>query len=274
VDDPWWVKLSLAQHRLKEVETAVGLYASRHPYAAIPGGPRQQDGKPNARRYIIRITEEPDPIIAALIGEFISALRSAMDNIVVAIAPSKRQNSAGFPIATEDLWAKDDSGAFLIPDNQTRTSFESRLKDLPPDVVAIIQGLQPYRLGDQARLDPLGIVSRLDNENKHRGLIATAGAVFNVHTTVRVGIQILEQFAYGTRPDGAEVAYFDQGHPQPPNAEVQVQIRGTATVQIPEPELQGSFPVPGAFVAIPYYVMNEVLLPLEQYVPRPGNVAA
>jgi hypothetical protein len=269
MSDPWRLKLDRAKQHLEQLEANIGTYAARHPYAAVPGPKRHTDHHPNTRRYVVQITEQPDPMLGVIVGEFFFDLRSALDNIVVACAPTKRSRSAGFPIVTEDLWAKDEAGSFVHRDNQLRASFEGRLAGLDADLITVVKELQPYRRGPGfVELDPLAIISRFDNLNKHRGLIVTAGAIYDTATTVSVRGDVIKQDAWGLREDGAEVAYFGLD-PAIPEAEVRVEISGTATVTL---DIAGRereyFEVPKALVGIPDYVENKVLTELEPFVRR------
>src|ERR1035437_668457 len=261
--DPWRLKLDRAKQHLEQLDTEVAAYAARHPYAAVPGPRRQTDHHPNTRRYVLEITEQPDPRWGVIVGEFFFDLRSALDNIVVACAPAKRSRSAGFPIATEDLWAKDEAGSFVHPDNQLRTSLDGRLLDLDAGLITVVRELQPYRRGPGfVELDPLAIISRFDNLNKHRGLIVTAGAIYDTATTVTVRGAVIKQDAWGLREAGTEVAYFGLD-PTIPETEVHVAISGTATVTL---DIAGRdreyFEVPKALAGIPDYVATAVLAEL------------
>jgi hypothetical protein len=267
--DPWQLKLDRARQHLQQLETEIGAYAARHPYAAVRGPRRQRDHVPNTRRYVVEITEQPDPMWGVMVGEFFFDLRSALDNIVVACAPAKRSRSAGFPIATEDLWAKDEAGSFVNRDNQLRTSLDGRLAGLDAALITVVKELQPYRRRPGfVQLDPLAIISRFDNLNKHRGLIVTAGAIYDTATTVTVRDDVIKQDAWGLREAGAEVAYFGLD-PTIPESEVQVEISGTATETL---DIAGRereyFEVPNALAGIPDYVATAVLAELEPFVRR------
>jgi hypothetical protein len=99
-------------------------------------------------------------------------------------------------------------------------------------------------------------------------LIVTAGAIYDTATTVSVRGDVIKQDAWGLREDGAEVAYFGLD-PAIPEAEVRVEISGTATVTL---DIAGRereyFEVPKALVGIPDYVENKVLTELEPFVRR------
>lgn len=116
------------------------------------------------------ITKQPDPMIAIMLGDFIHNLRSALDWVVVACSPRKHRFKAGFPIISKDIFAKDANGDFVVDDTE-RQHFETALQGLCPEARAIVVGLQPYHMGTNSHRAILGLISRLENADKHRELI-------------------------------------------------------------------------------------------------------
>ena len=106
-----------------------------------------------------------------MLGDFVHNLRSALDYIVVACVPKQRRKSAGFPILFQDIFAKDINGNFMVNDADGRDRFESTIKGLHPEARAFIIKLQPYNFGVLANVITLGLISRLENADKHRRLI-------------------------------------------------------------------------------------------------------
>lgn len=104
----------------------------------------------------VRLTPKGSPEISAIAGDFFSNVRSALDYIVTQLVLANPPNVPGkanaFPIA-------DTSAEF--------TNLASkRLKGVAPRAAALIESLQPY----QRRNNPLGILNRLVNIDKHRTL--------------------------------------------------------------------------------------------------------
>lgn len=78
----------------------------------------------------MRITEQPNPMIAIMLGDFIHNLRCALDYIIVASVPRRRQNSASFPILLEDIFGTDDDGNYVVNDAERRKNFETAINGL------------------------------------------------------------------------------------------------------------------------------------------------
>ena len=115
--DSWWLKVKRAQKHMVDIENAARSYASLHPYQSV------RVRYPDRQRKVefsVRITQQPDPMIAVMLGDFIHNLRSALDHIVVAGVPNKRRKSAGFPIHLDPIWDKAPDGQFVIKDDAAR----------------------------------------------------------------------------------------------------------------------------------------------------------
>lgn len=157
-----------------DINRAARSYASRHPYEftrlRLPDTQRDVS-------YRMRITEQPDPMIAIMLGDFIHNLRTALDYIVVACSIRQRQGNASFPVFFTDIFAKDDHGNFVVNDAEGRKSFESAVQGISPEARALVIGAQPYRYGAEAYREIIGIISRLENADKHRQIITVGGGV-------------------------------------------------------------------------------------------------
>ena len=243
--ESWWLKVKRAQLHMVEIERAVRDYSDSHPYEIVRTRPpkRQQ----YLWRYVVRITKQPDPMIAVVIGEFVHNLRSALDNVVVACAPPQRRKSASFPIEFDDIWAKDTAGVYVIRDDERRVRYQTAIAGLPAEAKTFIEFSQPYQAGRQRGLHGLGILSRLENADKHRQLITVGTGLVDVRTIATMRGETLQQLPTlgraGIRPDGAEVAKFVwDGVNQPTEAEVKVEVSGTAAITIEVSNLGGNQP--------------------------------
>ncbi len=181
--ESWWLKVKRAQKHMVDIERAAKRYASRHPYELT----RIQYADHNRKvGYRVRITEQPDPMIAIMLGDFVHNLRSALDHIVVACVPKNRRRSAGFPIVLDPIWDKDTKGEFALKDDKARKRFVSAIEGLPEDALAIVERVQPYHSARGPYRDPIGIISRLENADKHRYLILVGGGVKNLVITATI----------------------------------------------------------------------------------------
>ena len=181
--DSWWLKVKRAQKHMVDINREALRYASRHPYeftrVRLPDSQRDVN-------YRMQIVEQPDPMIAVMLGDFIHNLRCALDYIIVASVPRRRQKSASFPILFEDIFATDGDGNFVVNDTERRENIETTIKGLHPKARALVIGLQPYHRGPDTYRNILGIISRLENADKHRQLITVGGGVQNLIGTFTV----------------------------------------------------------------------------------------
>lgn len=181
--DDWWLKVQRAEKHMVDIKQEAVRYASSNPYSftriRLPDSQNQIKSR-------FRITEQPNPIIASMLGDFIHNLRSALDHVVVACVPKQRRAKASFPILFKNIFAKDKNGEFVVKDAQLRENFGTATEGLHLKARALIIELQPYHRGADAHRNILGIISRLENADKHRQLIpiGCGGRDFNATLTV------------------------------------------------------------------------------------------
>ncbi len=208
-------------------------YTNSHPYELVPI--RHPKRQANGLRYRLHITEQPDPLIAIVLGDFVHNLRSALDHVVVASSsPQSKRKIAGFPIATEDPWKRDANRRYIVRDTERRKSFLRAIGGLPDDAQALIKRFQPYQMPERASESILAIISSLENADKHRALIAIGSGIENPVYTISAMGQSDERRPLGPNQflrDGAEVR-LSSDKPMPPHSEVDVQFRGSAAVSI------------------------------------------
>ena len=240
-------------------------YAAKHPYRAVRA--RQPKGQRDIWLYRLQILEQPDPMIAVIIGEILYDLRSALDHIAVAMAPNNRKRSAGFPVEVTDPFAKDASGAFIY-EEERRRSFMSKIEGIPADAIALIMHGQPYNR-EGSELETLTLLNRLENADKHRELVTLATGVMDIRTTVTSPGGTLQQRVDGLCEDGAEVAKFGFTESPPPESEVQVEVRGTASVAIKVGGIQGNFGMPETLEILVAWMRDEIIPEFTPYI-RPS----
>jgi hypothetical protein len=232
--ESWRLKAERAKHHLQDIYTMMRTYEASHPYTAERVV--QPKSQKHIWRYVLRVTEQPDPMLSILIGDFIHNIRSALDHIAVAISAPNRWSSAGFPISQVDIWAHDAQGNFVVGDDDARESFLSRIKGMDETAKTIIESLQPCcNVPGEGEAQTLTVLSRLENADKHRSLIAVGGGVKNGTTIVTARGDRLEQDAFGYRDDGAEIAKFAPAGPAfagLTEAEVNVEVSGPTVIAI------------------------------------------
>lgn len=236
----WDLKVERAGQHLDEVMAVLAAYASRNPFRAVRV--RQPKSQRHIWLYRLEMTEEPDPMIAVIIGECLYDLRSALDHLAVAMAPRKRKANAAFPVETTDPWERNEAGGFVYGDER-RQSFFSKVKEMPAEAVEMIIHAQPYQR-ENSELETLSLISRLENADKHRSLIAVGRGVRDARSVVMVAGEAIEQRAAGYRENGAEIAKFGFRDRTPDESEVTVEVSGTATVAIKVAGTDGYFVMP------------------------------
>jgi hypothetical protein len=179
----WWVKVARANKHLVQLKRAIRRYTDGRPYEAV-SVVKTQDNYENTGVHI-RITRQPDDELAAIIGDVVHNLRSALDHIVGALAPPERYRSAAFPIIPENLWLRDGNRRFISRDSKARRDYRIRVEGLDPQAKAIILAAQPFHAGDEAKTRPLAFLNDLENADKHRSLIVTASVISSAWVNIR-----------------------------------------------------------------------------------------
>ncbi len=130
---------------------------------------------------------EPDETFPIVLGDFLFNVRSALDHLVIAIAPSKRKSKASFPIFTKDPLATDKtSGDYL--DTDAARKWLSWTDGLPRGCLAALRALQPYETARNFSIpvkdQPLALLSALHNADKHRNLVGVGTGLRHAEITI------------------------------------------------------------------------------------------
>jgi hypothetical protein len=246
MSDSWWLKVKRAQKHMVDINKAVRLYKSSEPYEFVPI--RQPDYKGEVWRRI-KITNQPDPILPFMLGDFVHNLRTALDHVVVACVPKKhRSGMTEFPILYEDIWKVDEHGQFVVKNDKLRNEFESKVRGIDPSARALIIQAQPYHYGADAFRNGPGVISRLDNLDKHRDIITFGSGVKNIVGTVLLGGRRfpLEGAVHGGQfmKDGAVIVWKLRRNPVDGSlikpSEVNVDFRATTIVHVKVSRLGGN----------------------------------
>ena len=154
------IKVARAGQHLSDLQSRVGLWMATSPFGAE--GAISDD----RLRWTLRLRlDSPPPVDewGAYMGDCIHNLRSALDAAVWDFATSDGKSPAiptqiGFPIATKAGEWKD--------------AAPRKLDGVPAEVIERIRLLQPFqRPTAEQPGDPLALLQRLDNDDKHRSRI-------------------------------------------------------------------------------------------------------
>lgn len=229
--DSWWLKLARAEKHLNDLEIEIACYAHDRPYRI-----EQTTSKGNRGQfsYAIRFTSEPDPRMRLILGDAIHNARSSLDHLAAAMVPSSRRDKASYPILMRDLWAVDEAGEFVIPDDEARASFERAVRGMVPEAVALLLEMQPFRIGVNAPQDALGILSRFENADKHRNLSTLEPGIQDGVAVISARGRYGAQPAPGFRHDTAEIANFNWPDFDPPltDSEAAVELYGPVVIAV------------------------------------------
>lgn len=163
-------KLVRAEKHLDEVTKLCGQYA--HGHCVI--SPEADLGN---QLVIMRIhlTPEIDPALSAAAGDFFFNIRSLLDHfvwqLVLANPPNEPSASNQFPIA------------YTKADFDIAIRRRKHLRGVSAEAAATIETLQPYRTRD----NPLGMLNRLHNIDKHRELNVVTVVADNAELIANTG---------------------------------------------------------------------------------------
>jgi hypothetical protein len=111
------------------------------------------------------VRELPPRTFAPIIGDAVHNIRSALEYLVYELAPSevRKKGSTQFPI-------------FLDEDGFKKRG-SKMLTGITGDARKVIERVQPYLASNPPRHDPLAILQKLSNRDKHRLLVPMIAAV-------------------------------------------------------------------------------------------------
>jgi hypothetical protein len=137
------------------------------PYNAI----QLPNSQPRTKVYELKINS-PMPPFGLYVGDFVHAMRCALDHIAVALSGDPSDTNTQFPIFPTD------------PDTVTDEKTRRKLKKLWKDQIGqaspaqdVIRELQPYQRGNDFASDPLWLIHELDKADKHRSINVVLPAV-------------------------------------------------------------------------------------------------
>ena len=190
------------------------------------------------RRRIVFNREPPLLRWGTLIGDVIQNLRSALDHAIFAISYSR--NPAEFrDDRTTEFPICDNVEAFNRPRRRGGPP-RYKIRGLPPDAQAIVEGLQPYRRGNEnLTSDPLWILREMSNIDKHRSIHVTTWSAYSIAldiTQIMPGARI---HSHRVRPpgvieSGATIVEIDLTTPGPGKPAMHMQKEFLFTIAFDE----------------------------------------
>ena len=251
-----------------DIRAEVRRYTDSDPYEFV----RIKEPDSNQQvRFHLRITDQPDPMLATVIGDFVHNLRCALDHVIVAAVPKQERKNAGFPFSYVDIFEQDSTGEFMVEYDEARKNFERSITGLDPDARAILISAQPYWMGTNAHLSTLGIISRLDNADKHRMLAVIGTGVRNLVATAtakRQTVQLVHRIDPRAFVEDGTVAGWNVPDYLTPS-EVRMEYSATTVVHVKMTGVRGneprySFPI-GITVVMALREVRRMLQHLEPF---------
>lgn len=259
-DDSWWLKLKRAEKHLTELKDYTASFSDTRPYDTE----LRVEREPERTHYIVRayLRDPPDYTPSIIIGDCIHDIRSALDHIVAELTePVELRERSSFPIYEKNIRQP----GFKAQ----REAFRTATEGLPDHALAFVEQVQPYHRGEDAPLDPLAILHRLSNADKHRELIVTSRALLEPATglTSDESVSVLVQHRIGLAfENGAEIAHFSVAGEADP--ELRVHSHGAMSIAIKwGPDHGVDLVLPDALESIIKYVSGVVVLTLDTFVP-------
>lgn len=218
------VKLRRADKHLEDLHSIITAWAADGPYEAE----HRVEGKRGEHVYRLRFTEEPDEMAAAVVGDFLNNVRSALDYLMAGLVPSARRGRVYFPIVEANPFLRDPHNPrkYLERRPEARRRWKTYTQGVEPDALCLIKEFQPFNMGrPPGKVSMLTVLASLSNADKHRQLSA-----------VPVGLEGAQLYVNGIASDAISafsarvVKAGDELYRG--NAPAQVEIEGTPIVLI------------------------------------------
>jgi hypothetical protein len=231
-------KIERAEAHRQELGREIASFIESEPYAIRRE--RETKRKKYVLREILEVRRDPPPELSLIIGDCLHNLRCALDYLAYELArleQGKKVALTHFPIYSD--WRD-----YRLARQEDR----SRVEYLNRRHRAVINRLQPYRRRHEPRNDPLAILARLDNRDKHRSL-QLMYAWLKPHETYVVPKQDIsrilksEPFPGGRVEDGT-ILVTNHVIPSGPNPDVYVSGVGSIDIALSEGLDEGRAIVP------------------------------
>ena len=186
------MKLQRAEEHFGDLLAENAAFLERNPYRVL----RETDDRDHCFKWRVKIVEQP-PLEkwAAMIGECVHALRSALDHTAYALVNKTElvSDTTEFPIFYDRAPSEAD--------------YAKKLPGVGPEVLTVVKGLQPYY--GSGLEDPLYIVHRLDIVDKHRYLnLASATLEGSSYEIIGAEVKVTDP-GHGPFEDGAILGRFE-----------------------------------------------------------------
>jgi hypothetical protein len=257
-DPSWRLKIARAEHHFRELKWLVQQYQAGHHYRAVCPDPPKED--PTHWRFVLEIGEQPSPQITVVLGDCLFNIRSALDHVAVACAPSARKREAGFPVVTDPGDAKQ------------MEKFESQIRGMDAGAIVNIDSEQPYRLARRSpkagpqSLDALSVLSALQNADKHRSLAVLVPGLSDPTVRASWSNEAISIMSPAYIEAGEQVLWWDELGNRIRYEDLRVDVRGRSRVAVVVSGRPDPFDVVNSAGGILGRVSMRIIPNLEPYV--------
>jgi len=173
-DDPTGVgKFKRACIHLEAIQSIVEAWSKETTYKTISEPDPDGSGLVHCERYVARIGGPPLPDISLLLGDCLHNFRGVLDHTIWFASCVNRGDPPPGP------------KRIAFPAWDDADTYKARgLHAVSTKVKAVVESLQPYHAGKDARSHPLWALSELNNVDKHREV----HAVFQVALAPTIGV--------------------------------------------------------------------------------------
>jgi len=152
-------KFARAQTHLDVIREIVLDWQNKTTHKTISELDPDVSGLVHCQRYVARITGPPLPDLSDILGDCIHNFRSTLDHVIWRASVI---HCDGTPPAPHRVG---------FPHWDVADTYSAKgLHAVSDDVKAVVERLQPYHAGQDARSQPLWVVCELDNIDKHRAI--------------------------------------------------------------------------------------------------------
>jgi hypothetical protein len=218
------IRLERAKEHIETVRSQTKAFLDRDP-KAFGFMTEETPGRDAAIQYTLyaSVREEPPRSLGAPVGDAIQNIRNALDYLVYELSPSRerKRGRTGFPIF-------DDECLFEVEGRRM-------IRGITGDELRLIERVQPYKTTDPPKNDPLSVLRRLSNKDKHRLLLPVVAAVSNSDSWIESTNAIIDFTYYAPGPvehDGKIMAFT--ARPKNPAEQMYVKPQSGLEVQVGE----------------------------------------
>jgi hypothetical protein len=227
VADDVTLRLERAKEHIEAVRSQTKSFLEREP-KPLDFRTEEKPGPDKAIHYVLYavIREEPPRSLGAPVGDAIQNIRNALDYLIYewSLPKYRSRGRTGFPIY-------DDHCFFEVEGRKL-------IRGIDGDGLTFIEHHQPYKRTNPPRNDPLSILRRLSNKDKHRLLLPVAAAVSDSESWVGStnALVTFTHYVPGPVKHDAPVLAFT-ARPEDPSVEMYVKPQSGLEIQLGEPGL-------------------------------------